>query len=585
MPRVILDRAADVRPRLLVVVVLMALAVALVAARVVYLQTMGGDTRKEAGRDQRTTSMRLVAKRGTIFARDGGELVLSVPSSTIFADPRLVEDPAGVVATLTAVLGLSPERQQTLTEAFAAKDKSFVYVARQIDDALAASVMALRLSGIDVLAEEKRIMPSGEVGRSVLGRTDIDGNGIAGLEEQFDDVLRGTDGSVVRERDREGRSIAGAGATTIEPVPGVDLILTIDRSLQFQIERALLARVDELRARGGNVVVLDTATGDIIAMANVVRRDDGVAEVSSANLSVVEAFEPGSVAKVFSLAAVVDSGAADPDARVEVPGSMVFNKGTKWEQTIRDAEPHPLQWMSLREVITKSSNIGTLQFAARVTNARMEEYLRAFGFGVKTPLQFPDETAGAVKAADRWQGAEPATISYGYGYTASSLQLAAAVNAVANGGVYVAPRLLAGTIDADGGIVEAPTSPTRRVMRPESAAVLVDMLRSVVCNGTGRDARMGMMSVAGKTGTAYKVQDAAGYGEDGSRLYRASFVGFFPALAPRVTVLVTIDEPDPTSSDRFGGKAAAPLFARIAASAIHELAITPTPGDQGCAGR
>ena len=577
-------RAGDHRRRLIAVFVVSMLLFLAVIGRVVYLQTAGADALRAAGKAQRVTESVLHAQRGTIFARDGGELALSVPSSTVIANPKLVDDPTGVAGVLTTVLGLSAAKQQALVEAFTLKEKSFVYVARQIDDELADSVMGLRLSGVDVISEDKRIMPSGEVGRSVLGRTDIDGIGIAGLEAQFDDLLTGTDGERIREHDRNGRSIPGSGTTTIDPVPGVDLVLTLDRSLQFQVERALVDRVEELQAEGGTVVVMDTDTGEIYAIANVERDEEsGRVAVTSANLAAVEAFEPGSVAKVFSLSAVVDSGVAGPDTVIQVPGSMVFNKGTQWEQKVNDAEPHGLQPMSLRDIIVHSSNIGTLMMTEEVGKERFADYLAAFGFGQPTPLGFPDESGGVVKDVEEWQGAEPATISYGYGYTATSLQLVAAVNAVANGGTYVAPKMLMATIGADGEVSPTEPSATRPVLSESAAATMTQMMTEVVCNGTGKGAQIDDISVAGKTGTAYKVQDGT-YGEDGARRYRASFVGFFPAAAPEVTILVTIDEPDPTSNDRFGGKAAAPLFATIATSAIHELAITPTPGDTGCAG-
>lgn len=578
-------RMGDVRRRMRMVVYAFAIACAWVLAYCIWWQTGGSSELLEDGRSQRVRESVLVAKRGTIFARDGGELALSVPSSTVYADPRRVTDGPAAVAALTAVLGLSTQRQQVLLDAFSAEPKkAFVFVARQISDDLAAVVDSLDIKGIGVIEEEKRIMPSGEVGRSVLGLTNIDGEGIAGLEKKYEEILKGIDGERVRERDIEGRTLPGVGSTTVAPVPGTDLVLTIDRSLQFQVETALLQRVTELKAKGGTVVVMDTQTGDVYAMANVTRDEFDAVEVSSANLAAVEAFEPGSVAKVFSIAAVIDSGVADPDSVIDVPGSMVFNADTEWEQVIRDAEPHGTKEMSLREIVVHSSNIGTLLMAQRVGNQTLSGYLEAFGFGSRTPIGFPDESAGIIKPADEWQGAEAATISYGYGYTASSIQLAAAVNAVANGGVYVAPRLLAATIDPYGVFTEAESSPTRRVISTESAATVTDILRDVVCDGTGRDARLAEMSVAGKTGTAYKVQ-GAGYGDETSRLYRASFVGFFPAQAPRVTILVTIDEPDPTSNDRFGGKAAAPLFALLARAAIHELAITPVVGDTGCDGR
>lgn len=578
-------RAGDHRRRLRVVFVVSLILFGLVIGEVVYLQTAGSESLKAAGLAQRVSESVLHAQRGTIFARDGGELALSVPSSTIIANPKLVTDSTGTAGVLSSLLGLSPEKEQSLVAAFTAKEKSFVYVARQVDDDVAETVMAMNLAGVDVIAEDKRIMPSGEVGRSVLGRTDIDGVGTGGLERQYDDLLTGTDGERVREQDRNGLSIPGSGTTTQEPIPGTDLVLTLDRSLQFQVEQALLARVDEVKAAGGTVVVMDTNTGEIYSIANVKRDEDtGIAAVTSANLAAVEAFEPGSVAKVFSLSAVVDSGVANPDTVIDVPGRMVFNKNTQWEQTVKDAELHDTKPMSLREIIVHSSNIGTLLLTEQVGDERFGEYLQGFGFGETTALGFPDESAGRLKPVDEWQGSEASTMSYGYGYTTTSLQLAAAVNTVANGGTYVAPKMLMATIGADGEVTETPASTTRRVIDPDSAATMVDMMTDVVCTGTGKDARLDDITVAGKTGTAYKVQDGT-YGEDGSRAYRASFVGFLPAADPQVTILVTIDEPDPTTNDRFGGKAAAPLFATVATSVIHELAITPTPGDTGCAAR
>jgi cell division protein FtsI (penicillin-binding protein 3) len=213
--------------------------------------------------------------------------------------------------------------------------------------------------------------------------------------------------------------------------------------------------------------------------------------------------------------------------------------------------------------------------------SKVGEYLSAFGFGTKSALNFPDESAGRMKP-DEWQGTQKVTTSYGYGYSVTAVQLTAAVNTVANGGVYVAPRLLAATIGADGTIVDSPAAATHQVLQPATAATMTDLMQDVVCYGTGTGAKIDGISVAGKTGTAYKTQGKIGYGDNTNRAYRATFVGYFPAQAPRVTILTTIDEPDPTSNDRFGGTAAAPLFSQIATAAIHELQITPTPGDTGC---
>lgn len=581
-------RAGDSRRRLVAVFIVAMLLFVAVVGRVAYLQTTGSDSLRAAGKAQRTSESTLHAPRGTIFARDGGELALSVPSTTITANPKLVTDPAGEIAVLATMLQLTIDKQQSLMTAFTEKTKVFVYVARQVSDDLAKSVLALNLPGIDSVHEDKRIMPSGEVGRSVLGRTDIDGTGIAGLELEYNKLLTGTDGERTREHDKNGHSIPGSETTSVQPVPGDDLVLTLDRSLQFQTEQALLQRVIELKAKGGTVVVMDTDTGEIYAMANV-KRDEKTDEVAvtSANLAAVEAFEPGSVAKVFSISGVIDSGVATPETVVSVPGKIVFDRGTKWETTITDAELHGTQDMSVHDIIVHSSNIGTLTISEGLGVQKLGDYMHAFGFGKPTGLGFPDESGGQMKDPQDLQGTEKATVSFGYGYSATALQLAAAVNTVANGGVYVMPKLLKATIAADGKVVETPPSATHRVLKAQSAVTMSAMMKDVVCQGTGKGAKIDGISVAGKTGTAYKVQDSGSnsgtYGEKGDRLYRASFVGYFPADAPQVTILVTIDEPDPTSRDRFGGTAAAPLFTKIATSAIHELQIIPSPGDTGCA--
>ncbi len=580
-------RSGDPRRRLQLVFVVSMLLFLAVIGRVVFLQTAGSDSLVAAGRAQRVSESVLVAERGTIFARDGGELALSVSSSTLFVNPKLVVDPAGTAAVLATMLHLSAEKQQSLTDAFIAKDKSFVYIVRQIDDDLASTVLALDLPGVAQLHENKRIMPSGDVGRSILGITDIDGVGLAGVELQYNELLTGRNGERVREHDKDGRSIPGTGATTVDPVPGDDLVLTLDRSLQYQVEQALVARVKELSAFGGTVIVMDTVTGEIYAIANVQRSpvaadgSGGVVEVTSGNLAAVEPFEPGSVAKVFSLSAVVDSGVANPNTSIDVPGYLIYDKGTAWEHRINDAAPHDTQAMTLRDIIVQSSNIGTVLMTEKLGYEKYGAYLEAFGFGKKTDLGFPDESAGIWHPPSEWQGTERVSPAYGYGYSATSLQLVAAVNTVANGGIYVAPKLLNATLGADGKITETKPSATHEVISPATAATMTGMMTDVVCTGTGKLAQLPGISVAGKTGTAYKTEDGS-YGEAGNRKYRATFVGFFPAKAPRVTVLVTIDEPDPTSHDRFGGTAAAPLFTTVATAAIHELLITPPPNDTGC---
>ena len=580
-------RAGQAQRRVKLIFAISLVLLTAVLGRVVWLQITQASTLEAAGKKQRTTERLLKAQRGTIFAADGSELALSVPSSTVVANPKLILDIPGTVSALTSMLQLSPEKAASLETAFNAKQTSFVYVARQIDTDLAKAVDGLRLPGVDIMSEEHRTMPAGDVAKSVVGRTDIDGVGITGLEQKFNPMLTGVDGDRVYERDVRGRSIAGSGAVTKAPIAGEDIVLTIDRSLQYQVEQALLARVEELKARGGTVVVMSTKTGDIAAMASVRRNDQGVTEVTWSNIAAVEAQEPGSVAKVFSIAAAIDAGVITADTYFNVPGLYTFDKGTKWERTIRDAEPHGPVDYSVRQIMTKSSNIGTLLAAGRLTPEQLHAYHQAFGFGQATGLDLPYEAKGILRPGAELKGSEAATVSYGYGFATSSLQLVAAVNTIANGGTYVAPRLINATIDRAGQRSAAPAAATHPVVKPETAAEMTSIMTDVVCRGTAKNARMdGIVSVAGKTGTAYKLQANKTYqADDGGRAYFASFVGFLPAQNPQVTILVSIDEPDSSSGDRFGGTASAPLFVTVAKDAMHELQVTPVEGDTGCPGR
>jgi cell division protein FtsI (penicillin-binding protein 3) len=607
-------RAGQSSRRLVAVFVIAAVLFLAVLARVTMLQTVQADALRQAGKSQRTTEQRLKAHRGTIFDREGADLALSVPARTITANPKLVLDPIGTVRTLTALLKLSPEKQQSLTEAFTLKKNSFVYVARQIDTQLAQTIASLGLAGVSAISEDKRILPSGDVGRSVIGRTDPDLEGTGGLEQEYNDILRGVDGEQSQEHDRKFRSIAG-GDETVAPIPGSDMVLTLDRGLQYQVERAVLARVEQLKAVGGTAIVMGVHTGDVYASANVRRAADGTPEITSANLAATDAHEPGSVAKVFSLSAAVNEGLATPETTISVPGFLVYkpvNKSDeKWKFKIRDAEPHNEKQMSLRDIIVHSSNIGTVLITEGLGTLKFGDYLHQFGFGSTTGLGLPGESSGIMKPAADWQATEKVTPRYGYGYAATSLQLAAAVNTIANGGVYVAPRLVLSTIDANGQTHVAPPSPSHTVVTPETANTMTSMMTDVVCYGTAKYAKVPGMSVAGKTGTALlkptgdsaqtssstadPVPSAANptgdanlpantdyQAEDGTKEYYSTFVGYFPADNPQVTILVSIDRPDPSSQDHLGGKAAGPLFSTLATIAMHELKVSPSPNDNGC---
>jgi len=549
----------------------------LLFGRVVLLQTVQRDGYFAASVEQRTRVNILRAARGVIFDRNGNELALSVPSTTVYADPRGMTDIPGVVRGLSVALAYTPEQEARLLATLSKPGSKFSYIARGLTKENAQTLLGLGLPGVYSYTEPARQVEGGVAG-AVIGRTDPDGLGTSGLEKQFNKILTGVDGKGIREVDENGRSIAGAQSTTVAPVPGDDIVLTLDKNIQFQTDTALLDRVGQLSAKGGTAIVMNTTTGQVYAMSNVRRNAAGSAVLATGNFAAVEAYEPGSVAKVFSVSAALNDGAVTPETVLQVPGAIVVDNFP-----IRDAWPHPTMDMSVRTIVSESSNIGTLMTAEKISSNSLHDYLYAFGFGQKTGLDYPGESRGTLRPANKWRGTEKVTVSYGYGMAVTPLQMIAGVNTVANKGTYVAPQLVSATIDKAGKRHPVPESVTRSVLKPETAVVMTDILRESICTGTGELAQVKGMEIAGKTGTGYKVQSNGTYSTDtGGRKYFASFVGYFPAANPQVTMLISIDEPDASSRDRFGGTAAATVFARLVPGVMHELGIQATGSGTGC---
>lgn len=577
-------RGGNMHRRIVSMFTVVAILLSLLGVRVALLQTVWASDYREASVSQRTRVQVIRAERGSILDRNGRELALPIPTRTVFADPRSVVDPVGVANVVAGVLQLDPQAESDLAAKLQNKRSSFVYIARQADKEVADAILALGLKGISSYRESGRALSSASL-QAVIGRTDIDGVGISGLELKYHDLLTGVDGRIVREVNSSGKSIAANAGEVLEPKSGGQLTTTIDRTIQFQVDGIVKQQVERLGARGGMAVVMDSKTGEIYAMSNIRINDDGSYSSESGNFSSVEANEPGSVAKVFSIAAAINEGTVNIASTFSVPGYQVFDKGTQWEYKVKDAYPHGLEDMSVRKIFVDSSNIGTIQISRTLDTKKNHEYLKLFGFGTKTAVEYPGESRGSLRPVSKWQGTERFSFSYGYGYTSTALQLAAAVNVVANKGVYVAPKMVLKTTDKEGVETATPASETRQVLSASTAQIMTSLMTDVVCYGTGKLAKLPGLSVAGKTGTAYKLQDNGTYTNDeGARTYFASFVGFLPANNPRMTVLVSIDEPDPYSNDRFGGTAAAPVFARIGQVLVNELNIRPEGDDLGCVG-
>lgn len=536
--------------------------------RVAQLQAVNPDRLIAFGEQQRIVQVPLPAPRGSLLDRNGEPLALSLNRPTIWADPTEVTAPAATANALGAVLGVDADQlQQALTA-----EGGFAYLARQVDQDRADEVMAMDLPGIHLMEEPARENPADDLAAPLLGQVDVDHVGIAGLEARFDDRLAGRAGELVVERDLEGNTIASGDQQKVAPVRGQDLTLTIDRTLQHAAEQALIDQVIAVGAHGGMAVITEPSTGDVLAMADVeaTTAEDGSRQVSvsDTNNSVTDVFEPGSVAKIITIAAALEEGVVTPDTVFEVP-SVVYVDGYEFA----DVHDHGTSQWSVAEILTQSSNVGTILIARELGEEQLDRYMRSFGFGRPTGLDLPRESSGLLLPLEDWTATSLSTIALGQGISVTAAQAAAAVNVIANGGTYVAPRIIAAADDEDG--VPRPTdpAPARRVVSEGTARQMAAMMTSVVSEGTGVEAAIDGYPVAGKTGTARKPLEGGGYEDaDGNYHYVAAFAGFVPANRPALSVTVVIDEP---TADIYGGTVSAPVFRRLAEEALRRLGVAP----------
>jgi cell division protein FtsI (penicillin-binding protein 3) len=542
----------------------MMLALAGVGTRLVVLQI--GDHRAfaEQGLDQRVHLIDLPAERGAIVDRTGVPLALTLEARDVYADPRYVTDPIGEATTIARFLDLRPRKVERLLRTPGA---TFVYLGRQIDAEVADRLEALGLPGIGFLDVPKRYYPAGQLAPQVLGFVGVDATGLAGLEFEYEEVLAGTSGRRTVELSADGLPIA-SGVEVVEPaIPGRTLVTTLDREVQYLAQEALQQAVKENGAKGGTIVVMDARTGDVYAMASYPWFDPNEFEVAEReairNRAVTDMFEPGSVNKVVTAAAALETGAVGLREVFQVPWWLKVGG-----YTVNDSHPHGVQEMTLADIVAQSSNIGSAMVAERVGSADLASVLARFGYGRPTGIGFPGEAGGVVPELRNWTDITRTTVSYGQGISMTPLQMAAVYATVANGGMWVQPRLVRGTSASDGRLQEPSPNGSRRVLSEETATMLTRMLASVVSTGTGGAAEIPGYQVAGKTGTARKLVDGRYV-----RRYMASFVGFLPASNPRVVIAVSIDEPRTI----YGGVAAAPVFSEIARHVIQRLAIPAAP--------
>jgi cell division protein FtsI (penicillin-binding protein 3) len=550
--------------RLVALLGVMVLALVGVVGRLVVLQVGGHRAFAAQGLRQRVHPIELPAARGPIVDRTGVPLAITMEARDVYADPRYVTDPVGEAAKIARVLGLRP---RDVERRLRTSDSTFVYLGRQIDVDVADRLQALGLPGIGFLEVPKRYYPAGPLAPQVLGFVGVDATGLAGLEFEYEQILAGVPGRRTVELSADGLPIA-SGMEVVEPaIPGRRVVTTLDREVQYLAQEALRRAVNENHAKGGTIVVMDAHTGDVFAMASYPWFDPNdfrhAKRDAVRNRAVTDMFEPGSVNKVVTAAAALESGAIGTREVFHVPWWMQVGG-----YTVNDAHPHPVQDMTLSDIVAQSSNIGSAMVAARVGSAELASVLARFGYGEPTGVGFPGEAGGVVPELQSWTDITRATVAYGQGISMTPLQMAAVYATVANDGMWVQPRLVRGTSAPDGRFEQAPLGRSRRVLSEDTAAMLTRMLASVVETGTGGAAQIPGYQVAGKTGTARKLVDGRYV-----RRYMASFVGFLPASDPRVVIVVSIDEPRTV----YGGVAAAPVFSEIARHVIQRLAIPAAP--------
>jgi len=535
------------------------------ALRVADVQTRSRDYFQALGEDQRQKSVTLAAERGGIFDRNGYDLALSLDRQTIFADPRFIEHPAEYAAAIAPLVGVD---EVELRVKLSQPRSAFAYIARKVEPDVAAAVRALDLIGIGFVPESKRYYPAGELAAPVLGFVGLDNEGLSGLEQALEGTLAGRPGELSVERDPTGTDLPGTERTVKAARRGVDLVLTIDRSIQYEAERALVEQVEAIDAKGGMAIVMDVTTGDILAMVTVDGETDerGAQPAPSAqrNRPVTDVFEPGSTNKVVTVAAAIEAGLVTPDTRFVVPQAIKVD-GQKFE----DVEAHGTD-LTVADILRESSNVGTILIARTLGSARFDAALRNFGFGRTTGLDFPGEAPGILLPLSQYNDTSLASMPVGNGLAVTALQMLDVYVTLANDGVARQPRLVAATIDSDGERLDLPLGTTRQVVSASTAAQMRQMLAAVVEGGTGTKAQVPGYTVGGKTGTARKPPY-----ETPPYRYVASFVGFAPVENPRLAAIVVLDEP---AKQFFGGTVAAPVFSRIMQQA---LAVERVPGAAG----
>lgn len=553
------------RNRAALLVLAMALLASAVAARLVWLQGAATEEyRAKAARQQQQT-VEVTGRRGAILDRNFKELAVSVTTESLYAHPGRIENDAQVARALAPVLGLGVAHLETELSS----EARFRWLARRLEPETAAAIRALPIDvgpgkAIDFQEEPKRRYPQGSLGVHVVGFTNIDQKGLEGIESRMDDVLQGAESLYLAQRDGRG----GHVLQLVRPPDrqSRDVVLTLDLVLQHLVERALDEAMRETGAQAAMAVLLDPSTGQILAIANRPTYDPsqvgGTKASQRRNRAVTDLYEPGSTFKPITAAIALDEGRVSPETRFDCSPRRIHGK--LYEDVHRNGV------LSVREILEQSSNVGIIQVGSTLSKEVFRDRILRFGFAGKSGVEFPGEAEGRVRTPEQMSGLSTISMSMGYEIQVSALQIAAAMAAIANDGVWNAPRLILGTRGADGAFEPAPPTDSHRAISSRTAVTMANILEGVVVRGTGTRAAVPGYRVAGKTGTSRKVGPDGRYS---TREYMASFAGFAPVSNPRLAGVVVLDTP--RGGSYYGGLTAAPVLGRVFADALVQLGVIP----------
>ncbi|HPY35780.1 MAG TPA: penicillin-binding protein [Smithellaceae bacterium] len=540
-----------------ILVIFLVMFVALIS-RAFQLQVLSGQNLKALAQRQHTANLQMQPDRGIIYDRNGEKLAISVMADSVCADPSKIINIEATSAQIAKILNL--DRKTVLQKI--SVPKNFCWLARRISPEQAVQIQSADIEGIFLIKEPKRFYPNGFLGAHLLGFVGDDNSGLEGLEYKYDAVLKEKPRHLAWVRDAKGKKLfLRAEKSETEKKEGLNIVLTIDYRIQYLVETHLKEAVSLRGAKGGVAIVMNPKTGEILALANEKGfNPNNVRGFSSndwRNRAVADVFDPGSTFKPFLVAAALEE-------KVVKESDKIFCENGSFaiaDRTIREANRKRHGYLSVREVLKYSSNIGAAKIAQKLKKEKYSQYLESFGFGAKTGIDLPGEASGILRSVQNWTNVDTATIAFGQGVSVTAIQMISAMSAIANDGVLMRPYIVRGFTDKDNNLVKMRTPEVvRQVISPETAQSMKMMLKEVVCSddGTGRNANIANVAVAGKTGTAQKFDFSRNvYSSD---KVRTSFIGFFPVENPQIAILVILDEPQ---TDKWGGVAAAPVFKNI----------------------